>query len=752
MNSAVRNLKGIIWRTFSVVAYWSGVGPLWARNRRKRSPSCWTVLTYHRIGDGDACGGPDLVSRSRFRMHLRYVRSRYKIVTVGEALKRLMCGDEADRPLLSITFDDGYADNVAAALPALESESCRATLFPTVEAIRDGLPPWPHRLTSDLFAISQPDFQNRQDLPYQYNGVLDAFIKNRRVARSKNLRLIRRTVELAHSLPALEAERLCDAASEFSDHVGRTAAHMMTVEDLERWHKAGMEVGSHTTKHHILARLPSRERVDDLTTSKRFLEKLIHADVDLLAYPNGRSMDWDQDTISDAKASGFRAAVTTIEGINRPHEDLFRIKRISIGNDSLPVFAIRVSGLFSTARAWLHARSSEAQSTSIFHKPTYDHSIDGTSRRPMRIAFIGGRGVGSAYSGIERYYEEIGSRLAAKGHCLIAYCRSHYSPQVNSYRGIKLRRLPTVRSKHLETLLHTLLATLDVCLRKVDIVQFHALGSSPFAWIPRLFGKRCVVSVRGLDWQRSKWGPFARAYLKFCELTSLYCPNATVVVSKSLRQYFRMRFGRHSRYIPNGVNLLQKRPASAIRKWGLGDRNYLLYAGRISPEKRLEGLIRAHQSVASGCRLVIAGGSSYTDQYIKRVQELADGQVLFTGFVTGEVLEELYSNALAFVLPSQMEGLSVALLEAFAYGVPAIVSDIPENRELVDEFGGFLFRVDDEKHLAQVIKHVAADKNRAARIGQTAQERVRASLSWDLIADETEHFYRSLVSDSTSTK
>ncbi|HEU5182782.1 MAG TPA: glycosyltransferase family 4 protein, partial [Candidatus Polarisedimenticolia bacterium] len=336
--------------------------------------------------------------------------------------------------------------------------------------------------------------------------------------------------------------------------------------------------------------------------------------------------------------------------------------------------------------------------------------------RPLRIAFIGGRGVGSAYSGIERYYEEIGSRLAARGHEVTAYCRSHFSPPGDDYRGVRVRRIPTIRSKHLETLVHTLVSTADVCFRDVDVVQFHALGSSPFAWIPRLAGKRTVVSVRGLDWQRAKWGALARTYLRLCEWTSLNCPNATVVVSRTLQRHYRDRFRREVRYVPNGVNRIEARPDSEIARWGLRPRQYFLYAGRLSPEKRLDVLLQAHRAAGTGLPLVIAGGSSYSEEYMAQLRAGAGPDVVFTGFLTGNALEELFSNALAFVLPSTMEGLSVALLEAMAYGLPVVTSDIPENRELVDECGGYVATLGDAPALAAVLSRLAGDPEAARRL------------------------------------
>jgi glycosyltransferase involved in cell wall biosynthesis len=304
-----------------------------------------------------------------------------------------------------------------------------------------------------------------------------------------------------------------------------------------------------------------------------------------------------------------------------------------------------------------------------------------------------------------------------------------------------------VRAKHLETIVHSLLATFDVCFRRIDLVQFHALGSSPLAWIPRLAGKRTVVSVRGLDWQRGKWGRVARAYLRFCEWTSVYCPDATAVVSRTLQRHFESRFGRPVRYIPNGVAPTAQRPPAAIGRWGLEARRYFLYAGRLSPEKGLDVLIEAHRTL-SGPRLVLAGGSSYSEEYMKHLRAVAGEGTVFTGFLTGDDLAEIYSNALAFVLPSRMEGLSVALLEALAYGLPVIASDIPENRELVDECGGYLFRLDDIADLRRRLQSVAASPQDAMRLGERARRQVQARFDWDRIADLTAEFYRGVMTGS----
>ncbi len=718
-------MKKAAWQALCHAAYWSGVGPLLARLRR--TPGTWTVLTYHRIGPTDARGqGPDVVGADRFRAQVRWLRERYDILPVGEALARLENGSPPARPLASITFDDGYADNVSVALPILREERCRASLYLTVEAVEEGLPPWTHRLAADLEAIAAgrwPVDERRDALhPLLRSWVVEPSAADARAA-------IRMFVDRAKDLDDASRVRLSRDAERLSGGVGRRAAPMIDAAGLKAWRESGMEIGSHTLRHRVLARLTRAERRQDLAESRRRLEAMTGAPVLHLAYPNGGPGDWDRLTQEDAAAAGYRSAATTLEGSNRGGFDRLALRRFPGASDSIPVFAMRVSGLFGALRA-----------------PFKSKDIDGVraGEAPaggMRIAFIGGRGVGSAYSGIERYYEEIGSRLVSRGHHVVAYARVHFTPDVASFRGVEVRRIPTLRMKHLETLVHSILATIDVCFRRVDLVQYHALGSSPLAWIPRLAGKKTIVSVRGLDWQRAKWGALARWYLRFCEITSVRCPNATAVVSRTLARHFAEAHGVNVRYIPNGVERPALKPPSKIRAFGLGERDYFLYTGRLSPEKGLECLIEAHRRSGVAPRLVIAGGTSYSDRYIERLRAVAGPEVIFTGFQTGEALEELYSNALAFILPSHMEGLSVALLEALSYGLPVVTSDIPENRELVDACGGYVFPIDDVSALAPILARLAGDREAARRLGDQSRDRVRAQFDWDGVADATERFY-----------
>ncbi len=211
----------------------------------------------------------------------------------------------------------------------------------------------------------------------------------------------------------------------------------------------------------------------------------------------------------------------------------------------------------------------------------------------LKIAFIGARGVGGTYSGIETYYEEVGSRLAARGHEVTAYCRTYFTPETDSYRGIRVRRLPSLRSKHLETLSHSVLSTVDSLFRDYDIVQFHALGSAPLSILPRVFGKKTVVSVRGLDWQREKWGRLARWVLQAGEWASVRLPSSTIVVSETLRDHYRVHHGCETKVIPNAVIPAAPRPVNKIAEFGLEKDQFLLFVGRISPEKGVHTLLAA---------------------------------------------------------------------------------------------------------------------------------------------------------------
>jgi len=362
----------------------------------------------------------------------------------------------------------------------------------------------------------------------------------------------------------------------------------------------------------------------------------------------------------------------------------------------------------------------------------------------LRIAFIGGRGVVSQYSGIETYYEEVGSRLAQMGHDVTIYCRNYFTPDQTHYRKMRLVRLPTLRTKHLDTIVHTALSTLHVCREKYDIVHFHALGPALFSWIPRLFGARTVVTVQGLDWQRKKWGRFSSAVLRLGERASATLPDATVVVSRTLQEYFRRVHGTETCFIPNGTHILPRLRGPHLSRWGLEENGYVLFMGRFSPEKNCDLLIRAFESLPQDARLVLAGGSSHSDDYVAKLRQLAGDRVKFIDWLSGDALQELLTNAAIFVLPSDLEGLSLALLDAMAAGVCVLASDIPENRELVDGVG-FTFQHGNLSDLERMLQMLWADPEMRQLAGEAARLRVQESYLWPWIAEAVERSYISAL-------
>jgi len=363
-----------------------------------------------------------------------------------------------------------------------------------------------------------------------------------------------------------------------------------------------------------------------------------------------------------------------------------------------------------------------------------------SENRQLRIAFIGGRGVISKYSGIETYYEEVGKQLAQRGHAVTVYCRNHFTPAIGNHNGMKIVRLPTIRSKHLETLIHTFLSTAHALWQKYDVVHYHALGPALFALIPRLLGTKTAVTVQGLDWQRGKWGRIAAAALRLGEKASARFPSETMVVSRVLQQHYRDAHKAETVYIPNGGFLRDRCEPHKILDWGLLPRNYVLFLGRFSPEKGCHLLVEAFEQIEADVKLVMAGASSYCDNYSRQLRQHASDRIRILDWVSGETLDELLTNAMVFVLPSDMEGLSLALLDAMGAGLCVLTSNVPENREVV-EGAGFTFARGDAADLTQRLRFLIANPSVRESAGKVARKRIETDYQWPKIAQDIETTY-----------
>lgn len=371
------------------------------------------------------------------------------------------------------------------------------------------------------------------------------------------------------------------------------------------------------------------------------------------------------------------------------------------------------------------------------------------SHRRLHIAMIGQKGVPATYGGVEHHVEELGARLAARGHRVDVFCRPSYGRAVEpAHRGMRLRTTWTVGTKHLDAIGPSIVASMYAVADPPDIVHYHALGPALASPVVRALSRsRVVVTVHGLDHERAKWGPAARRVLGVGHWMSAKVPHATVVVSKSLESHYAEEFGRRCCYIPNGVEEPVSRPAEQITRWGLQRGGYVLFVGRLVPEKAPDLLVRAYRSVPGDLPLVIAGDSSFTDEYVARLREEARGdpRVRLCGYVFGDVLAELYSNAAVFVQPSLLEGMPLTLLEAASYGLPVVASDIPPHREIAGECvaAAHLVPPGDEQALARQLTQLLTEPDLVG--AKKLREHVLETFRWDAAAASLEQLYLSLV-------
>lgn len=309
----------------------------------------------------------------------------------------------------------------------------------------------------------------------------------------------------------------------------------------------------------------------------------------------------------------------------------------------------------------------------------------------MRIAMIGHKRIPGREGGIEVVVEELAVRMAARQHALTVYNRMKRGVSKDkTYRGVRIVNVPTINTKTLDAILCAALATVHALFCGYDIIHYHAEGPCAMIWLPRLFGVRVVATIHGLDWQRSKWNVFAARFLRFGERMAVRHADEIIVLSRNVQNYFHAAYRRETRYIPNGVEPPTFRRVNIINaRYGLAGGDYLLFLARIVPEKGLHYLLEAFRDIRTDKKLVVAGDESHSSDYAQEVRRMAAGdkRVIFTGFVRGAELEELYSNAALYVLPSDVEGMPLTLLEAMSYGLPCLVSSIEENMEIIGDRG-----------------------------------------------------------------
>ena len=357
----------------------------------------------------------------------------------------------------------------------------------------------------------------------------------------------------------------------------------------------------------------------------------------------------------------------------------------------------------------------------------------------MKIAFIGHKRIPS------RHQVVVYNR---KGHNVAGAEFDNESNRENrpyTYKGVKVVPVTTIDAKGMAALTSSFFATLKAIKARPDVIHYHAEGPCVMLRLAHWFGIRTVATIHGLDWQRAKWGRFASWYLKFGERTAARCADEVIVLSRNMQRYFRDAYGRETRFIPNGIE--RSEPVRAdiiIQRYGLEKDGYILFLGRIVPEKGVHYLIEAFKRLDTDKKLVIAGGASDSSEYYEQIQSAVAGdpRIILTGFVEGRMLQELYSNAYVYVLSSDLEGMPMSLLEAMSYGCCCLVSDIPECTEVVEDHAA-VFRHGDVDDLGRQLSALIAAPERVNAMRKNASEFVCAKYSWDSVTTRTLALYDS---------
>ncbi|MFA6142159.1 MAG: DUF1972 domain-containing protein [Candidatus Omnitrophota bacterium] len=364
----------------------------------------------------------------------------------------------------------------------------------------------------------------------------------------------------------------------------------------------------------------------------------------------------------------------------------------------------------------------------------------------MKIAIIGTRGIPSNYGGFETFAEELGVRLAHRGNKVTVYCRSHYMTiKDRVYKGVNLTVLPTIRHKYFDTIFHTLLSTLHVIFTDTEVVYFCNPINSVFTIIPRIFGKRTLINVDGLEWKRRKWNRPARAAYKLSERIAAIFPNAVVTDSKAIQFYYKKTYGKDTEYISYGADMRARVPAGPVmKKYELQERNFILYISRLEPENNAHILVKAYEKTKGQMPLIIVGDAPYNKKYISELRATKDSRIKFVGSIYGDGYFELLSNAFIYIHGNEVGGTNPALLQAMASGNCVVVNGIDFNKEVIGD-SGIWTRPNDTDDLKNKIEYLLGHPEEAEKYRRLAVERIEKYYRWDEVVDKTEKLMKALL-------
>lgn len=354
----------------------------------------------------------------------------------------------------------------------------------------------------------------------------------------------------------------------------------------------------------------------------------------------------------------------------------------------------------------------------------------------MRFALLGTRGIPANYGGFETFAEELAPRLAARGHKVTVYGRSRYiTIPERTYKGCSLVVLPSVNHKYFDTVVNTFLAAVHVSFSDAEVVYICNSANALVSIIPRLFGKRVVLNVDGLEWKRAKWNALGRLWYKLGERLACYFPHEVITDSQHIERYYRERYGKRSTFIPYGAPTERVETTEALERFGVEPRKYILYVSRLEPENNAHLVIEAFAGVKTDMKLVIVGDAPYSQEYIAKLRATTDPRVVFTGYVFGKGYHEFQSHAYCYVQATEVGGTHPALLEAMGFGNCVLVYAVAENLETMGDAG---IAFDSVESLRAQLQALIDEPDRLAEYQRRAVARIRAMYTWERVTDATE--------------
>jgi len=371
----------------------------------------------------------------------------------------------------------------------------------------------------------------------------------------------------------------------------------------------------------------------------------------------------------------------------------------------------------------------------------------------MHVGILGTRGIPARHGGFETCVQETSTRLVARGHHVRVYCRQEKGEQPPSYRGVELAYVPQPDNKYLHTLVHTFRAVRHLTRHPLGehsqgpspaVVHLYSVGNSILIPLIHYSGYRVAISVDALDWTRSKWNRFARAYLRFAERCAVRFADGLIVDSRVIADYYRRHYGRETVYVAYGAETPERVGDDLVRGYGLEPGRYVLFVGRLKPEKQVHHLIQAYRGLQTDIPLVIVGDDPFSQAYVQQLKRMADSRVRFLGYAYDEAFRQLCAHAALYVTPSAVEGTSPALLGAMGLGAGVLVNGIPENLETIGD-AGFSYTANDPADLRRQLERLLADPALVRERGRRARERVHTTYNWDRVTDQLELVYHHLL-------